>query len=483
MLTTPGFDNLISVYYTLSILFFFSPIIIYYFKSKAFQINLKKIHFLILLGYSLLGEILFLGIEFISSESDRGLPQGPILQTPSEFIIVNLIFLFFYYLFQSYSWNIIYAHEIIIPTETKPRNLVPILKKTNDLMGAKLYRSSDQTDAEYFVPGSYFTRFDQYIQQLDEPKGFKVILLNSSRNLRLLSFFQTLLILPLILVRSYQIPVQNIPAADYLTLTLQFSATPTKIDVVWWFLLVGILFLFYGLTVGSASENVLLKFEETFKKAKVDQVLNIGSFNINKPDLSLDGAKDKLTGKKDSVTNQLEDQKRRRVDEVMGILNPKKEEVKQMDPDVLRLEALIFTVRTVLQATPSHRKITLTELNDYFNKKTKTTPEELESIVFGLIQRKEVEGNYNIWDKVYSGGTPARRFVDKTLEFAENIQGEINTIKVKADGSVEFYFKPDIEEEQEETEKKESTSDNVTKDSSEEENEDESEEIDKFDSF
>ncbi len=479
MLITDAFANFMDIYYLLSTLFFFSPIIIYYFKSKAFQIELRKFHFLIVFAYSLLGEIIFLGIEFISSEPDRGIP---ILQTGSEFIIVNLFFLFFYYMFQSYSWNIIYAHEIIIPTETKHENLVPILKKTNELMGANLYRSNDQTDAEYFVPGSFYTRFDQFIQELEKPKGFKVILINSSRNLRFLSIFQTLLIMPLILARASpnaMIVQANESASQFLTLTVHFSATPTYIDVLWWFLIVGLLFLFYALTLASASENVLLKFEETFKKAKIDQVLNIPSFNFNKPDLSLSGTKDKLSDKKDSVTSQLEDQKRRRVDEVMGILNPnsKKEEVKQMDPDVLRLEALIFTVRTVLQATPAHRKITLDELTEYFNKKTKTTPEELESIVFGLIQRKEVEGNYNIWDKIYSGGTPARRFVDKTLEFAENMQGEINSIKVKADGSVEFYFKPEEEQEEisSEAKSKEKNPNN--------EETDEPEEIDKFDSF
>ena len=92
----------------------------------------------------------------------------------------------------------------------------------------------------------------------------------------------------------------------------------------------------------------------------------------------------------------------------------------------------------------------MNELVNYFSKKVKTNTEEVESIVFGLIQRQEVEGSYNIWDKVYSGGTPARRFVDKTLEYAdETMQGELNTVKVKSDGSVEFYFStiPDISDE------------------------------------
>lgn len=466
MFTPDAFLNLVSVYTILSIIFFFSPIIIYYFKSKAFQIELKILHYIIIIGYSALGLIIFLGIEYISRESDFGLN---ILQTPSEFLIINYIFLFLYFMFQSYSWNIIFAHEVIIPTESSQQKLIPILKRTNDYMGAKSYRVANQNDAEFFIPGSFYTRFDQFIQELEEPKGFKVILINSSRNLRYLSLFQIFLLTPLLIVRSNQIPVQDQTASDMLKFSLQLSATPTQIDAVWWFLIVGLVFLFYALTLASASENILLKFEETFKKAKVDQVLSIPNINIPKPDLSLGGVKDKITDKKDSAVSQLEEQKRKRVDDVMGILHPKKEEVKQMDPDVLRLEALIFTVRTVLQATPSHRKISLDELFNYFSNKTKTTPEEIESIVFGLIQRKEVEGNYNIWDKVYSGGTPARRFVDKTLEYAENKQGELHSIKVKSDGSVEFYFQTD-EENEENNEKIENIENEENNDDEESEN-------------
>ncbi len=470
---SPDFLNFISIYQILSTFFFFSPLIIYYFKSKSFQIELKLKHFIIIIGYSLLGEIIFLAIEYISREPGTGPGYGlNILQTPSEFMIVNLFFLFFYFMFQSYSWNIIFAHEIIIPTESSHDHLVAILKKTNDLMGGKLYRMTNQNDAEYFLPGSFYTRFDQFIQEIDDPKGFKVILIHSSRNLRYLSLFQTILIIPLIIARSNQIPVQqNWYASKMLIITVTLTSSPTQIDVVWWFLIVGLLFLFYGLTLGSSSENVLLKYEETFKKTRIEQALNLPSFNLKKPDLSLNGTKEKLSDKKDSATSKLEEEKRKRVDDVMGILNPKKEEVKQMDPDVLRLEALIFTVRTVLQATPTHRQITLTELYDYFSKKVKTTPEEIESIVFGLIQRKEVDGSYNIWDKIYSGGTPARRFVDRNLEYAEDLKGELSTIKVKADGSVEFYFKTEDETEEE-----------PSKDE-EEEVDEEGKKVDKFDSF
>ena len=468
MFTPDAFLNLIDIYYILSTIFFFSPLIIYYFKSKAFQIHLKFIHYLMILGYSFLGLIIFLGIEYISREPDFGID---VIKTPSEFMIINFLYLFVYFMFQSYIWNIIFAHEIIIPTETKQTNLVPILKKTNSLMGASLYRVSNANGAEYYIPGSFYSRFDQFIQELEDPKGFKVILINSTRNLRLLSLFQIFIIAPLLLVRSYQIPVQDVSASQMLTFSVQLSANPTNIDVVWWFLIVGMLFLFYALTLGTSSENVLLKYEETFKRAKIDQVLNIPSLNLNKPDLSLGGVKDKLGEKKDSAVSQLEEQKRKRVDDVMGILHPKKEEIKQMDPDVLRLEALIFTVRTVLQATPSHIKISLDELYNYFSGKTKTTPEEIESIVFGLIQRKEVEGNWNVWDKVYSGGTPARRFVDKTLEYADTLHGELSHIKVKADGSVEFYFKTDDEQFENDESKEDKT------------DEDEEEKLDKFDSF
>ena len=476
MLTTDSFIHFVLVYQVVGFIFFYSPIIIYYFKSKTFQIHLKLLHYLILIGYSTLGVLVFYGLEYISREPDYGLS---ILQDPSEFIIINLLFLFFYYMFQSYSWNIIFAHELIIPTETKHEHLVPILKKTNDLMNAKPYHFQNPNSSEYYIPGSFYSRFDQFIQELEEPKGFKIILINSARNLRYLSIFQTILIIPFIIVRSNEILVQeNQTSSQMLNFTINLSSTPTNIDALYWFVVIGLLFLFYTMTLSSASENLLLKYEDTFRKAKVDQVFNIPSLNLKKPDLGLDGTKDKLSDKKDTLISQLEEQKRQRVNDVMGILNPKKEEVKQMDPDVLRLEALIYNVRTVLQSTPTHRKISLDELNNYFSKKVKTTPEELESIVFGLISRKEVDGIYNIWDKEYSGGTPARRFVDKTLEFAEKLHGELNSIKVKADGSVEFYFKTEEEEENEKSDTGEEK-----KSDTEEEGDSEQENINKFDSF
>lgn len=437
-MATEAFAHLVSIYRILIVLFTALPFFVLYFKSKSFQIPLKKFNYVSLILFAIIFQILFLFIEFISREGDN-----QIIRAPSEFIIINLLILYIYFMFQSYIWGFIYGHEIFIKTETKRDRLITLLRKSNDRLGAKSYRVQAATGAEYYIPGAFYTRFDQFIQELDEKKGFKVYLTHSSRNLRFFAILQTILILPLFLLRGDKItalPIEN--SAEILIFTLNLSANPTNIDIIFWFTIGILIFILYALSVSAISENLLLKYEDTFKRVKIDQAISLPSLGLKKPNPNIDEIKDNLKTKKDSAILKLEAEKKRRVEDVMGVLNPNKDkdEIQQMDPEVLRLEALIFNVRTVLQATPSHRKIPLEELHKYFSKKVKTNFDELESIIFGLIQRKEVEGNYNIWDRVYSGGTPARRFVDKTLEFAEDMQGELSSIKVKSDGSVEFYF-------------------------------------------
>lgn len=425
------------------LIFVFLPILVLYFRSKGLKSPLTRKGTAILAGYSTLFGAVLLLVEAISNEMSW--LDVYLLKQSSEFLWISVFIVILYLFFQSFVWSLVLSNELIIPSTMTQENLVKVLLATNHRMGVKNYRTTTASGAEYFLPGSFGLRFDQFLLTIQEPvSGVKVVLTNSRRNLRVLALFQFLLILPLILVRANQIPPipdSMVTTTEILNLSITFFSSPINIDVVSYFVVGLILFVLLGITLVAMSENLLLTYEDTFKKAKVDQVFSLPALGMQKPQADLQSLKEKAQEQKDSARRKLEEEKRKRVEGVMGILSPEKTtEVQQMDSEVLRLEALIFTVRTVLQATPSHRVIPLTELHNYFNKKFTTTEDDLESIVFGLIQRKEVEGVYNIWDRVYYGGSTARRFVDKTLDHADDLQGNLRAVKVKADGSVEFYF-------------------------------------------
>ena len=86
----------------------------------------------------------------------------------------------------------------------------------------------------------------------------------------------------------------------------------------------------------------------------------------------------------------------------------------------------------------------------------------LVSAIYGLIDRKEVTGTYDIWKGVYSVGDSSSQFIEKTLQKLDLTVDDLEYIKVNRSGDVEIRFDGDhksevvIEKNEEEEEELES---------------------------
>jgi hypothetical protein len=444
-INNPAFDHLIFIYYVSTFIFVLIPFIIYYFKSKAFMrpISTDKKIKIILIAFVFFAS--FLIIDQLSREDSNITSINSdfnIIRHPSEFFWVNMFFLIGYLIILSYTWNTIFSYEIIIPSTLPTAALERLNEKTSKKLGARTYRNTQQSGADAYFNGSFFTRFDVFLDVTKDPeKGISVHLVNSLRNLRILGVFGFLIYFPLINIRSEQIPPKTMSEVEILTWVVQLFQNTYKIDVVFWFICIGIFFCLFGVTLSAIEENILIEFEEAFKEVKLGQAIGLKKPKItkklpDKPDLSIDEIRSKALAKKEAATKKLELEKKERIDKILG----EKKEEKSVNPEVLRLEALIRSVKTILQSTPLQRVVKIEEIINLLGNKVKTTSEEVQSIIIGLLQKNELHGDYDIWKKEYSGGTPARRFVDKTLDSSSDFMEGLNTIKIKSDGSVEFHY-------------------------------------------
>ena len=164
----------------------------------------------------------------------------------------------------------------------------------------------------------------------------------------------------------------------------------------------------------------------------------------------MDDIRQKAKERKEAMLKKLEAEKKEEIEKVMGekidtIKGDKLE--KQINPEVLRLEALIRSVKTILRATPAYKVVSLEDLYNLLQQKVKTSLEEIESIIIGLKNKNEIKGEYDIWSKQYYGSNITRRFIEKTLNDPQSLKG-LESVKIRSDGSVEFNFHVLEDEEQ-----------------------------------
>ncbi|MHA2173174.1 MAG: hypothetical protein ACXAB7_25245 [Candidatus Kariarchaeaceae archaeon] len=68
---------------------------------------------------------------------------------------------------------------------------------------------------------------------------------------------------------------------------------------------------------------------------------------------------------------------------------------------------------------------------------------QIEQIIIGLIERKEVTGAYDIWKGVYSVGDSSSQFIERTLQNLDLTVDDLEYIKVNRSGEVEIRFDGD----------------------------------------
>lgn len=224
-----------------------------------------------------------------------------------------------------------------------------------------------------------------------------------------------------------------------------FSA---KIDAEIFFALFIILLYSFLFLQNSIQHNFFFEFEQLQKYVLPELAKN--SFKLDddsdgdgegglKVDLKsdLEAAKERARKITDSKAKLALDEKRQkarqRVDHIIG-----RGEDDQIDPELLKKQLLIRRVKTLLKSTPVGYNATLTAITE---KVESENPKEIEAIIVGLIDRKEVSGSYDMWEGAYSNGDVSAQFIDRTLTQLDLDPSELEFIKVSSAGDVEIRFK------------------------------------------
>jgi hypothetical protein len=337
----------------------------------------------------------------------------------------------------SYFWRLLFFKSIYIDSKLSSKSLSQIISKTNKKMSLQTYHNSIRGNSLGFLPGSFFTRFEvNLFTNEGKNKGFELFLFNSLRNFRILTILSLLSIFPLILVRSQAFNATiEITETEILTLYIQNF----EIDTVFWFVGGILLLIFFAITLSSIQENLLIEYEDNFKSTKQREAVELPNVSINKPDIQLDKLKDRLTQKKQETVKLFETKKNEEIKRIIGEKIDVDKDTK-INPETIRLDALIRAIKHVLISTPIHREVSLNEILSLINIKAKTNTEEIESIIIGLLTKGDVKGEYDIWRKKYRGGTSVQRFISKYLDRDSSINDNIEAFKVKTDGSIEIHF-------------------------------------------
>jgi hypothetical protein len=218
-------------------------------------------------------------------------------------------------------------------------------------------------------------------------------------------------------------------------------------DAQLWFTVGAIILLLFCVVLIFFGEMAILEMEENYNKAMRGEAVSLALKHPKipeKPTFDVEEARKKALARLESQRKRAEEEKKKQIENVMGKF-PEEEPGKEpaLNPEVLRLESLIHEVQSILFSTPPHRVVSAAEVAEKVG--GKSTEEEIETVIIGLVRRKEVRGRYDIWTKSYQGGNENEKFIEnKLMELTDGDTKNLSRLKIGADGTVEFQFTPQV---------------------------------------
>ncbi len=414
------------------------PFISLYFMPKSYlRINRRMLLRAIVQG--LIFVIVMVFLEYLASNSQEVLSK-PLSET--QFFIFGALLLAAY----SYYFSIVFCRVLDLQTIIKEEESVSqrIVEKnlSSALMSlrAKEFRSNWRTlqksRPSYLVPGPIYLNYHVSIEynQTEINKSTLVTLVQSPRNAqvyRILAFISGVLML---FARAQDIEKPNIRTFIELE----------NVDAQLWFTVGIIILLLFTVGLVFFAEMLILVMEENYNKAVRGEALSFALKRPKvpeKPEVDVEEVRRKARERLERSRKKAEEERTKQIEKVMGRVSKEEDKGTGVNPEVVRLEALIREVQNILIATPPHQIVTTGEIARIAG--GKTNEKEVESIIIGLLRRKEIRGRYNIWNKTYQGGDESERFIErKLLELAEGDTKNLSRLKIGADGSVEFQFVP-----------------------------------------
>ncbi|OLS28201.1 MAG: hypothetical protein HeimC2_08560 [Candidatus Heimdallarchaeota archaeon LC_2] len=154
---------------------------------------------------------------------------------------------------------------------------------------------------------------------------------------------------------------------------------------------------------------------------------------------SLADRKDDVKGRAQAILDRRNSNVlRAKKEEVEGKLSSvfgEKETVPLDKKSIVRMR-LMETIKRILNSTPPWSKVSLKEIAEL----GKGKEEEVEIIIAGLIDLKEVKGIYDIWNKTYHGTSSSHWLITKILNELPDTDTSLENVKIHPDGAGEFSF-------------------------------------------
>jgi hypothetical protein len=426
--------HIVEVFYFALFVLFILPFVTIYFLPNNNTANLtwKGIGKIFLLELFFIP--VFLIIEYISNPGSSTLY---LLRTESEFLIFSIIWLtifvtiFFPYYVELLKQSIVYESDL-----DKLQLKKSIEDSVSKLRGRQIITTRKIPDFfQYQVPGPYYLKYKLNVligEKEKDSKSFKVnfIFSHSVRNLNMLKLIFFIMFGVILLARG--------------SWNLQPIFISYTIDSEIIFALFVFAFIIFNLLIAYSCENLIFQREAVYKQT----LLNLKQINLSKPNLeeikqkararlgilddkpNIEEIKKKAQAKIDFSVQKAEQEKRERIDKLLDRADSKLDP--KINPEIIRMESLIREIRKILNATPEANSIDLKEIVKMIGSK-KTTVEEVEQMIIGLVNRKEVRGEYDIWAKSYRGGNVRTRFMNRTLESLKIKKEEIARLKVSGD--------------------------------------------------
>ncbi|MHA2233081.1 MAG: hypothetical protein ACXAB4_11415 [Candidatus Hodarchaeales archaeon] len=212
-------------------------------------------------------------------------------------------------------------------------------------------------------------------------------------------------------------------------------------DAQLWFTVGALVLLLFSVMLVFFGEIAILEMEEYYNKAIRGEAASLAPKRpkLEKPEVDIDDVRQKAKARLEGQRKRAEEEKKKQIENVMGRLP--EEEKSSLNPEIIRLEALIREVQSILFSTPPHRVVSAAEVAKKVG--GKSTEAEVESIIIGLARRKEVRGRYDVWNKAYQGGSENEKFIEHKLrELTDGDTKNLSRLRIGADGTVEFQFVP-----------------------------------------
>lgn len=438
-------------FYVALIVLLILPFLTIYFLPKDNTPFLKAKNLVKLFIFNLFFCSGFLIIELLANPT-KPLFGFLILQPEtSEYFIITFIWLIVYittfypYFLSLLKQSIIYTSDANY-NQTKNAIQDSIVK----LRGKRIKQNENIPNFfQYIIPGAYFLIYNLDIlieDKEDERNQIKIIFTfkHSIRNLNMIRVLVFALFGIVVLARSEW--------------NLEPFFMGTIINSQIFFTLGVFAFIFFNLLITSTIENLVFQREALYRKALVD----LRKLEISKPDLEaireraraklglikpklgldekpdLEAIKRKAEEKLNFSIARAEKEKEEKIDKLLDRadtrLNP------QIKPEVIRMESLIREVKKVLNATPEADYVKLADIVKILGGLKKTSNDEVEQIMIGLVNKREVRGEYDIWTKSYSGSNTRTRFINRTLKNLEVKKEELSSLNISGD-TMELVFR------------------------------------------